>query len=297
MGKIRVTTLGSEKEDQLREKQKVRREEKKKREEAKRVHIAGMKGGERIKTVGAESEEEIEKLAKLAEEVEKVEEGAIKTGLSEQEETEKEKKSKKKRRIHIRSKRYKAMVMKIDPTKRYAIPEALALLRLVSLTAFDATVELHINTIEKGLRGSVQLPHGTGKKIKVAIADTATIDKLTEDIQKGKIDFDALVAHPQVMAKLAKVAKYLGPKGLMPNPKAGTISTEPEKVAKKLAGGEITWKTEGEFPIIHQIIGKLSFTDEQLIGNFNTIIKSVGEAKIKNITLKSTMSPGIKVQI
>ncbi len=112
-------------------------------------------------------------------------------------------------------------------------------------------------------------------------------------MEKGKIDFDALVAHPQVMAK---VARFLGPKGLMPNPKNGTISPTPEKVAEKLTGGEIAWKTEADFPIIHQVIGKLSFKDKQLEENFQAFTKSVGETKIKNITLKSTMSPGIKVK-
>jgi large subunit ribosomal protein L1 len=171
------------------------------------------------------------------------------------------------------------------------------LLRKINLTKFDGTVEVHINTLEKGLRGKVTLPHGTGKKVRVRIADGSNIDELIAEVEKGKIDFDHLIAHPQVMPKLAKVAKFLGPKGLMPNPKAGTISTDPEKVAEKLKGGEIAWKTETDFPIIHQVVGKLSFKDEQLVENFLALIKSIGEAKIKNITLKSTMSPGIKMKL
>ncbi len=288
MGKIKVAALGSEQEEELREKRRVAREEKKKREKAEKVHISGMKGGERVKTVGAQTEEELNKMAKLAEEVDKDQAEGIKV-----EETAK---AKKKKRVRVRSQKYKEAVMKVEPNKLYAISDALPLLRQVTLTKFDGSVELHINTSEKGLRGQVQLPHGTGKKVRVAIADNATIDKIVSAVENGKIDFDALVAHPSVMGKLARVAKFLGPRGLMPNPKNGTISLTPEKVAKKLEAGEVTWKTEAEFPIIHQVIGKLSFKDKQLEENFQALSKSIGEDKIKSVTLKSTMSPGIKIQ-
>lgn len=293
MGKIRVSTLGSENEDELRKKQKIRREEKKKRESAKgrseKVHLSGMKGGQRVKNVGAESEEEIERMAKLAEEVEKDQAEGIKI-------TTKEEESKRAKKVRTRGKRYKEALMKVDHGKLYKMADAIPLLREISLAKFDSTVEVHINTIEKGLRGTLSLPHGTGKEIKVMIADNSSIDKIIADVEKGKIDFHALVAHPSVMAKLAKVAKFLGPKGLMPNPKAGTISPEPEKVAAKIKGGEISWKTEAEFPIIHLVIGRLSFKDKQLEDNFYALVKSIGATKIKSITLKSTMSPGIKIQ-
>ncbi|MBI3379390.1 hypothetical protein HY029_01385 [Candidatus Gottesmanbacteria bacterium] len=289
MGKIKVAALGSDQEDQQRDKRKIQREEKKKREHAEKVHISGMKGGERVKSVGATSEEELDRMAKLTEEVDKDQAEGIKLDEGE--------KPKRKKKIKIRSNRYKEALMKVEPGKLYPISQALELLRQVSLTKFDASVELHINTSETGLRGQVQLPHGTGKKIRVAIADNTTIDKIVADVEKGKLDFEALVAHPSVMGKLAKVAKFLGPRGLMPNPKNGTISPTPEKVAKKLEGGEFTWKTESEFPIVHQVIGKLSFKDNQLEENFAAFVKAIGELKIKSVTLKSTMSPGIKVQV
>lgn len=282
MGKIRVSTLGSEEEQKLREKRKVEREEKKKREAAK-VHIAGMKGGERIKSVGAD--DDVEKMAKLAEEVEKDQEGGVKNQTKE----EKAKKVK----VHQRGKAYKAAAMKVDPKKVYPISEAVKLLREVSLTKFDPSVEIHLNTKEKGLRGTVAYPHGTGKEIRVAIAEESMI----ADIEAGKINFDVLIAHPSLMPKLAKVARILGPKGLMPNPKNGTISPDPEKVAAKFKKGEVQWKTEAEFPIVHQLIGKLSFKDKQLEENYDALVKAIGDAKITNATLKSTMSPGIKVQI
>lgn len=288
MGKIRVSALGSEKEQELRERQKTRREEKKKREAAEKIHISGMKGGEKLKSVGAQSEKEIDKMAKLAEEVEKIE----KEGIKRDEKAESGKRKEKK----VRSGRYKEAAIKIDRNKQYSLNEALKLLRVVNLTKFDSTVEMHINTTEKGMRGTVRFPHGSGKEVKVLIADATTIDAIVADVEKGKIDFDALVAHPQVMPKLAKVARYLGPKGLMPNPKAGTISPTPEKVAAKLKGGELNWKTESEFPIIHQRVGKMSFKDKQLEENISELIRSINPLKIKSVTLKSTMSPGIKVQ-
>ncbi len=296
MGKIKVATLGSDQEAQLREKQRVKREEKKKREHSRNVHVKGMKGGERVKSVGAESEEELNKMAKLAQEVEKDQtEGLVLSG-GEGIKVDEKKEPTKKKKVRIRSERYKQVLMKVEPNKLFSFSDAVILLRQVTLTKFDASVELHMNTIEKGLRGVLQLPHGTGKKVRVMIADGDSIDKIVESVEKGKVEFDALVAHPSVMAKLAKVAKFLGPRGLMPNPKNGTISATPEKVAKKLEAGEITWKTEPEFPIIHQVIGKMSFKDSQLSENFQALMKSIGEEKIKSITLKSTMSPGIKVQ-
>lgn len=289
MGKIKVATLGSEDEKAFREKRERQREEKKKREQAQKVHVAGLKGGQRIKSLEGD-EAEVEKMARLAEEVEKDQAEGIQSDGE-------EKKPKKKVRIRIRSQKYKESLMKIDHDKLYSISEAVSLLREVSFAKFGGSVELHINTTEKGLRGNVKLPHGTGKEVRVAIANAETIDKLVEQVEKGKIDFDALVAHPAVMGKLARVAKFLGPKGLMPNPKAGTISPTPEKIVEKFKAGEINWKTESEFPIIHQVIGKMAFKDNQLTENFEAFIKSVGDTKIKAITLKSTMSPGIKVKI
>ncbi|KKS75648.1 hypothetical protein A3J20_03335 [Candidatus Gottesmanbacteria bacterium RIFCSPLOWO2_02_FULL_42_29] len=291
MGKIRVSTLGSKEEKESREKRKVQREEKKKRAGAagEKVHIAGLKGGQRVKSVGT-SEEEIDKMVALAREVEKDQTEGIKP------ETE-EGKSKKKKKAKVRSKKYQAAVMKLDHQKKYPLNDALEVLRQVSYGKFNGSVEIHINAIEKGLRGTVNLPHGTGKEIRIVIAEASNIDKLVEEISQGKINFDALIAHPSAVPKLAKVAKFLGPRGLMPNPKAGTISSEPKKQAEKLKKGEVAWKSEADFPIIHQVIGKLSFKNGQLEENYRAFVKSVGINKISSITLKSTMSPGIKVQI
>lgn len=289
MGKIRIISIGEEKEEELRDRQKLRREEKKKREKAKKVRAPGLKGGERIKTVDAQTEEELEKLVEITKKAEE-------TGKEEIKE-EKKKKTKKKVKVSSRSKRYKQALTQIDSFKQYPINEAIELLRQTSLTSFDPTVELHINTTETGLRGNTLLPHGRGKKIIIKIADGNSIEKIVKAVETGKIDFDVLVAEPSVMSRLATVAKILGPRGLMPNPKSGTISDEPEKVADKLQKGSVSWKTEVKSPIVHQAIGKLSFKDEQLIDNFNALVDSINSKNIKKITLKSTMSPGIKVAV
>ncbi|MBU4017528.1 50S ribosomal protein L1, partial [Patescibacteria group bacterium] len=164
---------------------------------------------------------------------------------------------------------------------------------------FDETVELHINTIEKGISGNFSLPHGTGKQIKIEILNQAENPKHVEEIVKkvetGKIDFDLLIATPDTMPRLARVARFLGPRGLMPNPKNGTITTKPDEIAKKFRGGQLNFKTEAKFPILHLIVGKVSFGEKKLTDNIRTVITAVQIKNIKNITLKSTMSPAIKV--
>ena len=171
-----------------------------------------------------------------------------------------------------------------------------------SLTRFDGTVELHVNLTpavlgdakdKKDFRGSVTLPHGTGKEVRVAIAD----DKIVSEVEKGVINFDILVAHPSMMPKLAKVARTLGPKGLMPNPKNGTVTPDPEKRAKELSHGQVNFKTEPNNPIIHMAVGKVSFDDKKLMDNVTAVLDAIGHSKIVKVTLSSTMGPGIKVLI
>ncbi|MBI2034125.1 MAG: 50S ribosomal protein L1 [Candidatus Levybacteria bacterium] len=202
-------------------------------------------------------------------------------------------KTKKQAKKRTRSKRYDVAAKLVDKTKKYSLSEALALLPKLHIAKFDESIELHINTLEQGVSGIVSLPHGTGKKIRVVIAD----DKLIEDIIKEKINFDILLAEPSMMAKLAKVAKILGPRGLMPNPKNGTITANPEDAIKKFKAGQIRFKTETKAPIIHLTVGKISFGEKKLTDNITTILNAVQKQKIKNVTLKSTMSPGIKLDI
>ncbi|MFH0942588.1 MAG: hypothetical protein V1810_00235 [Candidatus Beckwithbacteria bacterium] len=198
----------------------------------------------------------------------------------------------KKRVKHPRSKRYLEARSKIDKAKLYPIPEAVKLLKEVSKVKFDASIEFHaVLNVEK-LSGELNLPYGTGKTVKVEIASDSTLTKLNDNV----IDFDILVAEPKMMPKLAKYAKMLGPKGLMPNPKTGTISDQPETVKKKLEAGAFRYKSEPKSPLIHLNIGKLSFTDEQIIANLETVLNTLLIKNLKLAYLCSSMSPSIKLQ-
>lgn len=194
----------------------------------------------------------------------------------------------------VRGKKYLNSAKLVDKNKKYSISEALDLVKKTSFSKFDGSVEAIFNVADKGLRGTVALPHGTGKQIRVKIAD----DALVTNIEKGgTIDFDILVAHPSMMPKLARIAKILGPKGLMPNPKTNTISENPEKLVENLSKGQINWKTEADFPIIHAIIGKVSFDEKKLAENFAALLKSINKEKIVSCFVKPTMGPSIRVQI
>lgn len=265
MGKIRIKALGDQ---ELEEKQKERDEA---RREGKKLTKLKGKGGGRI--------------------VEMEEGPIIETPVEKAKEKEVEIK-KKVRQAKVRSHRYQKMRSFIDKTKTYPLEKALELVKKTTLSKFDATLEMHLNTLEKGIRGSVALPYPLGKKLKIAIAS----DEVLDDIEKGKIDFEVLISSPSFMPRLAKLAKILGPKGLMPNPKNGTISEKPEEAAKKF-GESLQFKTESDFPIIHTVIGKVSFEGKKLQENFWALIKSIGSDKIKSVYLKSTMSPSIRVEI
>ncbi len=285
MGKIRVATLGDESEKEQKRRADARRQTKKSKKE--KVEGVGMKGGERVSVVeGGDINPEFKKLV-----------AEVEGGDKGQETSEKKKKEKKAR---VRSNRYKEVAGMVDKKKLYPLTEAITLVKKTSLTKFDGTVELHINLNPMSLgdtkgdyRGTVSLPHGTGKEVRVAIADDAILAK----IESGTIDFDVLVAHPSMMPKLAKLAKTLGPKGLMPNPKNGTVSPTPEKRAKELAHGQVNFKAEPGNPIIHMGVGKVSFDEKKLAENIQAILTSIGMPKISRVTLASTMGPGIKVAL
>jgi large subunit ribosomal protein L1 len=283
MGKIRVATLGTEEEGEQKRRAEARRQTKK----SKKVKVegVGMKGGERVAVV--EGEDLKPEFKKLVADVEAAEAG------------EKPKKAKKQKKARVRGKRYQEATALVDRSKLYPIPEAVSLMKKTSFTKFDGTVELHINlsTIslgdKKDMRGSVSLPHGTGKQVRVAIAD----DELLEQVAKGTISFDVLVAHPSMMPKLAKVAKILGPKGLMPNPKTGTVGEDPDKLAQSLKTGKVNFKTEPDHPVIHMTVGKVSFEDKKLAENIAAVLDAVGRGKIAKATLAATMGPGIKLAL
>ncbi len=299
MGKIRVATLGDESlEKEQRRRAEARRDTKKSKKTLEktrgkqRVEGVGLHGGERVAVVeGTEIKPEFKKL------IEEVHSGEPPTTGDAS--ADKGGGKKKQKKARTRSKRYTEKASLVDKTKQYSLRDAVSLVKQTSLTKFDGTVELHLNlnplTLEnkKDMRATVNLPHGTGKEVTVAIAD----DALVADVEAGRIAFDILVAHPSMMPKLAKVARILGPKGLMPNPKNGTVTDNPEKRAEELRSGSVHVKTEPDQPIIHMSVGKVSFDDKKLIENVSAVIKAIGPGKITKATLTATMGPGIKLAL
>ena len=223
----------------------------------------------------------------------------------------------------MRGKKYVAAAKLVDPKKTYAIDEASELVKKASTAKFDASVEVHVRLgidpkkSDQQVRGTVSLPHGTGKTKKViafvaadkekeakdagadAIGTQETIDEIAKT---GKIDFDIAVATPDMMPKLAKVAKVLGPKGLMPNPKSETVSANVLKMVSELKKGKVAFKSD-DAGIIHTVIGKVSFDAPKLKENYEALMEALRKAKpssskgiyIKNATLAPTMGPGIRV--
>ena len=239
------------------------------KDEAQKVHLTGLKGGQRVKIIEAAVTEE--------------------TPVSLQTETDKEKKNKKTR---VRGKKYLELKSKIDRHKLYELPEAIKLVKETSYSKFNGTVELHLVVKKTGLTVNVNLPYSSGKNRKIEIADEKTIVK----VKTGKIDFDLLLATAEMMPKLVPLAKILGPKGLMPNPKNGTIIKTP-KDADKFKGNCLTLKTEKEAPLIHTIAGKVSQPAAELKANLEAILTAGGEKQILKAYLKATMGPSIKVKV
>lgn len=222
--------------------------------------------------------------------------------------------------------KYNKLATLVDKNKTYSVEDAIDLCKRTSTSKFDGSLELHLNLgldvkAEQKVRTFATLSHGTGKKVSVMAfvgpdrekavkeggADFIGGDKTIEDIANGKfpINFDKIVATPDFMPKLAKVAKILGPKGLMPSPKNGTVSAEPEKAVKELKKGKLEIKTEVNAPIIHLSIGKLSFSTENLKENFAEVIKAVKEGKPAKVSgdflgsavFSPTMGPSVRVDL
>jgi len=184
---------------------------------------------------------------------------------------------------------------KVDPQKKYELKEAVKLLKSTNITKFVSTVTLHLNLVTKDTPTRVEptFPFVAGATKRVAIVT----DELIKDIEKGKLEFDILVTSPAFMPKLAKYAKVLGPKGLMPSPKAGTVTSDPEKKAKEFAGGKTVVKAEAKFPLMHVTVGKIDQKEEELIANIKALLDGVKLKNVTKATLASTMSPGIKLQL
>ena len=222
------------------------------------------------------------------------------------------------------TKNQKAVVAKFESAKLYSLAEACALVKEVSFTKFDATVELSTNLgvdprkANQMIRGVVALPHGTGKTVRVLVlctpdkeaeaqeagADYVGLDDYIEKIKTGWTDVDVIICTPSVMAKVGALGRILGPRGLMPNPKTGTVTMEVGKAIKEVKAGKIDFKVD-KTGIIHAAIGKVSFTAEQLYDNAAEMLNAISKLKpqalkgtyMKSAALCSTMSHGVKVDL
>lgn len=230
---------------------------------------------------------------KQAEIIEEKKEKQEKESLKEaQKEAKKEIKKTSKKPAKKRSKKYLEAIKKISKDKKYSLLEAIKLLKSISVSKFNGSVDVSFNTREKTLKGEVLFPHPTGKEQKIRIADEA----LLKDLEKNKVDFTLLIAEPKMMPKLVKFAKLLGPKGLMPNPKNGTVNDNPQEAVKKMAG-KSQFKTEAKFPLIHIAIGRINDSEKDLAENFESLVKAVGKRNISKAFISPTMGPSLKIDL
>jgi large subunit ribosomal protein L1 len=221
-------------------------------------------------------------------------------------------------------KKIKAAREKIEKGKEHSLEDAISLVKESSYTKFDETIDLAVNLgidprkSEQMVRGTVVLPHGMGKKVRVLVfakgekekeaidagADFSGAEDLVEKISKGWLDFDKTVATPDIMSLVGKLGKILGPRGLMPNPKLGTVTFDIARAVKEIKAGKVEYKAE-KAGIVHVPIGKVSFDIKKLYDNAKTVIESIGKAKpatskgkyLKKLSISSTMGPGIDVDI
>ncbi|MFA6184234.1 MAG: 50S ribosomal protein L1 [Parcubacteria group bacterium] len=221
-----------------------------------------------------------------------------------------------------RGKKYKGIAEKVERNKIYSLEEALAIIKENKAANFDESVEAHVKTNidpKKGdqqLRGSVVLPHGTGKAKRIAVitttkakeakeakADIVGGEELIDNIKKGKINFDILVATPEMMPKLASVAKILGPKGIMPNPKTDTVTDKIKEAVEMLKKGKVSFKNDNTGNV-HQVFGKASFEVAQLKENLDALLEALEKAKqeavkgklMEKVVICSTMGPGLRIK-
>lgn len=221
-----------------------------------------------------------------------------------------------------KSKRYNAAAALIEKGKQYSIEEAVELVKKTSNVKFDAGVDVVFKLgvdprhADQQLRGAVVLPNGTGKSKKVLViakgakaqeakdagADLVGAEDYLEDIKNGWLDFEVMIATPDMMAQLGKLGRILGPKGLMPNPKTGTVTMDVAKAVKETKAGKVTYRTDKDGNV-HMPIGRVSFDEDKLVENFNTVYDLMVKSKpasakgvyMKNIVISSTMGPSIKV--
>jgi len=249
------------------------------------------------------SEQELLKQAeereKARKEEEKAEKEAQKEALKEEKAQEREEKIARKMQVRVKprhGKKYRTVAEKIEKNKEYNLEDAVKLAIETNPAKFDATVEMHVkvNSKEKNtIRGMVTLPGGATKEKTIKEVTSANVDDVIADVKAGKIDFDLMIVDIKVMSKIAQLAKILGPKGLMPSPKAGTVVDDVKKAAAELKGGKVEFRAD-KTNIVHMSIGKISFGETRIKQNFEAIIDHLPK-KIDSIYLTTSMGPSIKV--
>lgn len=276
MGKTRTAVIAEIPDDKSSGKakyaeKKKKAAEKRAAEEKKKKQIGkvGLKGGERIKVVGGEMLEKEESSAAEAKD-----------------------KKKKAELPRKRGEKYIKARGKVDNKKFYPLTEAIKLVKETSYSSFDGTVELHLVVKKENQSFNLELPHSSGKKKKIEIANSETLKKL----KSGKVDFDILLATAEMMPRLVPFAKILGPKGLMPNPKTGTLIKDKKEV-KNFSGNSITIKTERKAPIIHVSIGKVSQKEKDLKENTQAVVDKITTRQIEKAYLTSTMGPSVRLDV
>lgn len=198
-----------------------------------------------------------------------------------------------KRTAKVRGKKYLAAKKKVDSTKFYTLSPAVKLVKETSISKFDGKIEAHLTATEEGNLGEISFPHLETASKKIVILN----DTILAEIKEGKVDFDILIATPVTMPKLLPFARVLGPKGLMPNPKNGTLTDKPEEAVKKLSVAKAVIKTEKKAPVVHIVVGKVSQPEAELEANVAELIKVVKPQHIKKLALCATMGPCVKVLV
>ncbi|MGZ8566193.1 MAG: 50S ribosomal protein L1 [Actinomycetota bacterium] len=222
----------------------------------------------------------------------------------------------------MQGKRYRDAVGRFDREREYLPPDAIKILKGLPDAKFDETIEiafrlgLDTRKQDQTLRGTVSLPHGTGRSVRVAVfaqgdkareardagADVVGGEELVEGVMKGEIDFDAAIATPDMMAAVGKAGRVLGPRGLMPNPKTGTVTNDIAKAVADIKGGKIEYRAD-RTGNVHAVIGKKSFAEDQLLGNYLAVVEEILRVKpssskgryIKSLALSSTMGPSVRI--
>jgi large subunit ribosomal protein L1 len=276
---------------------------------------------QKVAKAGKRSAKAIAKAEEKAEKEEKKEK--IASGELQEETSKKGPKPKTRSKLERRSKKYKEAQKLIKADKIYDLKEAVELLPKLNTAKFEGSAELHVKLgvdpkhADQNIRGTVILPNGTGNTKKVAVFAPADLHKSAKDagadivgeetfleqLEKEVVDFDVLISTPQLMAKLSKYARLLGPKGLMPNPKTGTVAADVAKAVTEAKAGKVEYRVDKQ-GIVHLGVGKLSFKASEILENIETVMKAIREAKpsgikgdyIESISLAPTMGPGIKIE-